>query len=114
MVTLLLGNLTAFQTIQVSRLSTYVREHIEKPLRNEFPDAVGWHHSNANRKARLRESLAVSYIPNAAIPVVPSLVAVGLAWTYGDNLLGKVFLTCVDAALLIYFLALYIQRRLDL
>ena len=114
MITLLLGNLTAFQTIQVSRLSTYVREQIEKPLRNEFPDSMGWHHSNGNRTARLRESLAVSYIPNAAIPIVPSLVAAGLAWTYGDNLPGKVFLTCVDAVLLIYFLYLYIQKRLDL
>lgn len=113
-ITLLLGNLTAFQTIQVSRLSTYVREHIERPLRNDFPDAMGWHHSNANRQMRLRESLAVSYIPNAAIPIVPSLVALGLAWTYDGALLGKIFLTCVDVGLLTYFLSLYIQRRLDL
>lgn len=114
MITILLGNLTIFQTMQISRLATYVREHIEKRLNSQHPGSMGWHLSNEDRPARLRESLIVSYIPNAAIPLVPSLVSIGLAWTHNGSIWVKVSVMAVDMTLIGYFLVIYAKNKYSL
>jgi len=114
MITILLGNLTIFQTMQVSRLATYVRDHIEKRLNVQCPGSMGWHLSNEDRPARLRDSLIVSYIPNAAIPLVPSTVSIGLAWTYDGSLWVKLSIMLVDIALIGYFLLIYVKNKYSL
>jgi hypothetical protein len=114
MIAILLGNLTIFQTMQVSRLATYIRENIEKPFNSQYAGSMGWHLSHEDRPKRLRESLWVSYIPNAVIPLTPSLVSIVFAWTYNSSLQVTVFLSCVDLALMAYFVMIYIRNRYSL
>jgi len=114
MLTILLGNLSIFQTMQISRLATYVRENIEKRLNVQHPGSMGWHLSHEDRPMRLRESLIVSYIPNAAIPLVPSLIAIGLAWVYSENVWLTLSLSIIDSGLISYFLMNYVRNRYSL
>ena len=78
------------------------------------PGAFGWHLSNEDRPAKLRASLSASYIPNAAVPMIPSLVAIVMGCAYGNATLPVVLMIVVDALLIGYFLALYFRNRLDL
>ncbi|MDX3588248.1 hypothetical protein [Streptomyces europaeiscabiei] len=114
MIAMLLGNLSSFQTMQISRLATYIRENIEKPLNGQYGASMGWHISHEDRPARLRESLLVSYIPNVAIPLTPSLVSMVFAWSYSNSLWVTIFLFCIDLALIAYFLSIYVKNRYSL
>ncbi|MGV9679221.1 hypothetical protein ACWDSJ_28400 [Nocardia sp. NPDC003482] len=114
MVTIILGNLTIFQTMQISRMSGYIRDDIEKRLNAQYANPLGWHLSNEDRPKRLRESLIVSYIPNAAIPLIPSVVAIGLSWTLTGSAWARAAITVIDLALIAYFLFIYGRNRYSL
>lgn len=114
MITILLGNLTIFQTMQVSRISAYLLENVEKPFNLQYPQAFGWHSSNQDRPRRLRESMVSSFLPNAAIPLVPSFVAIILAWGYSKDFRVTALMTAVDLLLIAYFIVVYVKNRLSL
>ncbi|QMU76936.1 hypothetical protein GXW83_15625 [Streptacidiphilus sp. PB12-B1b] len=111
MIATALGGLTIYQTMQISQLSVYIRDEVEGRLNRDCPGSVGWHRSLANRREQFRENFLVSYVPNAAIPVTPSVVAMGLAGIYSENLAAAILRWCADLILIANFMTIYIKNR---
>lgn len=113
-IAVLMGSLTIYQTLQISRVSGYIRDFIESNLSATYPNSIGWHSHNQVTKRRGALRFVVKDAPNTAIVIVPSFVSLFLATAYPGPPTWPTVLFVLGTLLTLAFIALYVYLREDL
>ena len=111
-IAVLFGLLVLFHHVIIYSIADYIRENIEAPLKEAFPDLKGWQSTRAPAPAHARGALSIWHFPMMAATLVPTLIALGLSLTFPGRLTTRVMLLIVDVAALSYYLVQYIGYML--
>jgi hypothetical protein len=104
----LFGYQMLFEHVVVSQIGSYIRDRIEPILRLAGYDFTGWETTMSSR--RLWRGIP-AHLPTGLSTLIPSLVALLLAWFYPAHSLLKALLYIVDFLIVGHYLFEY-QRHI--
>jgi hypothetical protein len=102
------------ETAYLFELGNYIQEKIETPLRSTYGEFAGW---EENLSSQTVWRSMVGHLPTVLSTMVPSIVALVLAWSYPGPLSIKIGLFSVDLLVMAYYLIEYwrqISRQIGL
>ncbi|MGW6933586.1 hypothetical protein ACWGE0_26260 [Lentzea sp. NPDC054927] len=109
LVSLLLGTLILFHSVQIGEASAHLRAQFEKPLLERFGGYVGWHLYKVAPKHRFHRRILPLHLSLILIAIAPALVAIPLALA-NANWVVRVILA-VDLALLAIYAIQFVRYR---
>jgi hypothetical protein len=98
----LFGLLIMFHERQIGEVSEFIRDKIELPLLEHYPNSIGWHLAKG-QMVRRKERLPGFYLPLILIMTVPSVAGFSLAWTFHNPLELTIPLAIASLGLLIVY-----------
>ncbi len=103
-VSIMFSTIATYISVQIERISGYLREVVEPKLNHLAAGSAGWHAFEGSRSSRFRQTFMPYHVPMFVLVVVPTFVAVGLGWTYTTSVPISTLLTVVDAVLFTLFM----------
>jgi hypothetical protein len=113
-VAVLFSNVAVYYSIQIGRAADYIRDRIEPKLDAQAPGSIGWHRWTGDRPAMFNRTLVPHYLSFMLTVLLPSVLAILLAWEFSGPIAISVGLTVIDVLLLGVFLWNFQRNRLVL
>ena len=107
-IAILFGMLIMLHERQIGQVSLFIRDNIELPLLEHYPNSMGWHSTKA-RMVRRQRRLPDAYVPLILIMVVPSAAGFSLAWTFRNPLELTIPLALASVGLLTAYSFMYMS-----